>query len=88
MRVTLLTQEACGFCDEAKRILERLTPEYDLQLEVLELDSPKGQALAQQGGILFAPGIFIEGHAFSYGRPSERAIRRAFEQNKAPAHAP
>ena len=80
MRVTLLTQDSCTFCEEAKRLLGRLAPEYGLEVEVLDLQSPQGQTLAERGGVLFPPGLFIEGIAFAYGRPSERALRRALER--------
>jgi len=38
--------------------------------------SPEGQALAERGGILFPPGVFLDGAPFSYGRLSERRLRR------------
>lgn len=85
MRVTLLTQEACAFCDEAKRLLARLAPEYGLEVETLDLATPEAQALAERGGVLFPPGILIEGQAVAYGRPSERALRRALERHGARA---
>lgn len=79
MNVVLLTQENCAFCTEAKAILERLASEYDLTISTLDLGTPEGEALAIRGGIMFPPGIFIEGKSFSYGRPSERKLRREFE---------
>ena len=33
-----------------------------------------------RGGVMFPPGIFIDGRAFAYGRPSERALRREIER--------
>ncbi|MBF6590211.1 MAG: glutaredoxin family protein [Ktedonobacterales bacterium] len=80
MRITLLTQEHCGFCEQAHEILQRLAAEYDLAIMTHDLGSPEGQALAQQGGILFPPGIFLDGKPFSYGRPSERKLRREFDR--------
>jgi glutaredoxin len=77
--VLLLTQENCGFCAQAKEILDRLSGEYQLSVTTLDLNSPEGQALAMRGGVLFPPGIFIDGEPFSYGRPSERKLRREIE---------
>jgi glutaredoxin len=79
MEVLLLTQENCGFCAQAKEILDRLSGEYQLSVTTLDLNSPEGQALAMRGGVLFPPGIFIDGEPFSYGRPSERKLRREIE---------
>jgi glutaredoxin len=76
MRVTLLTQEQCDFCVQAKDLLDRLAGEFPLTVETLDLASSEGQRLAAAGGILFPPGILLDGEPFSYGRPSERKLRR------------
>jgi glutaredoxin len=80
MRVTLLTQEQCDFCRDAEALLDRLAHEYPLTVELLDLGSPEGRRLAEAGGILFPPGVFIDGEPFSYGRPSERRLRRELER--------
>lgn len=79
--ILLLTQDNCHFCDAAKAMLDRLSEEYALSVETLPLNSAAGRSLAETGGILFPPGIFIEGEAFSYGRPSERKLRREIERH-------
>lgn len=84
MRVLLLTQENCAFCDQAKGILERLAAEYPLTMATLDVNSPEGRTLALRGGVLFPPGIFLDGEAFSYGRPSERKLRRELERRWGP----
>ena len=35
--------------------------------------------MARAAGIMFPPGILIDGEPFSYGRPSERKLRRALQ---------
>ena len=80
MRITLLTQEECAFCDQAKAILARLATEYPLAVTMVDIASPRGQALATSGGVLFPPGILLDGQPFSYGRPSERRLRRELER--------
>jgi glutaredoxin len=80
VHVTLLTQQACGFCDEAKALLERLAAEYPLEVAELDLSSPEGERMALEGGVMFPPGIFLDGEAFAYGRPSERKLRRELER--------
>lgn len=74
--VTILTQPSCGFCDQATEILHRLAPQYDLDIHEVSLDSEEGQKLAMQHGVMFAPGILLEGKLFSYGRLSEKKLRR------------
>lgn len=79
MEIVVLTQEACALCDEAKELLDRLSREYEFSVATLDLDTPEGQELAQRGGVMFPPGIFINGEPFSYGRPSERKLRRELD---------
>lgn len=76
VEVTLLTREDCAFCREASTIMGRLRAEFPLLVKTLEFDSEEGRRLALDGGLLFPPGILIGGLPFSYGRPSERKLRR------------
>ena len=78
----LLTQEHCSLCERASRVLERLAADYPLQVTTLELASKQGRALAERGGILFAPGVFLDGERFSYGRLSERKLRRELHRRR------
>ena len=78
--VTLLTQENCAFCEQAKEILGRLSDEYPISVKELDLNSSEGQRLAWHGGVMFPPGIFIGEEPFSYGRPSERKLRRELDR--------
>lgn len=79
MELLLLTREDCAFCHEAEEILGRMSTAYGIAMRTLDLDTPEGQQLAERGGVLFPPGIFIDGQPFSYGRPSERKLRRELE---------
>ncbi len=76
MIVTLLTKPDCNSCDRAKEILDRFAQEIAFELRLVDLDDPLGQALAAEHGVLFAPGVLIDGRLSSYGRPSERRLRR------------
>ena len=76
----ILTQENCGFCEQAQEVLDRLSVEYGFSFSTLDIGLPEGQTLAMRGGVLFPPGIFLDGEPFSYGRPSERKLRREIER--------
>lgn len=80
IRVLLLTRESCHYCEHAEQVLGRLGRDFPLEVSELEIDSGPGQKLAMEGGLLFPPGIVIEGRPFSYGRPSEGKLRREFER--------
>lgn len=74
--VTILTQASCASCVQAKDVLYRLEQEYPLQIREISLDTEEGRGLAAGSGVVFAPGILIDGRLFSYGRLSEKKLRR------------
>ena len=74
--VTLLTQEQCKFCDEAKQILGRLARDFPMVVSTVDLASEDGRAMAVAGGVMFPPGLFLDGEPFGYGRVSERRLRK------------
>lgn len=77
--VLLLTAPHCKFCEEAQHLLARLADEYPLEIEVVGADEERGRRLALEHGVLFPPGIFIDGGFVQYGRPSERKVRARLE---------
>ena len=79
-RITLLSQDNCGFCEHAKQVLARVGVRYPLQVTEISLDSPQGQAIGTSAGVLFAPGVLVDGRPFSFGRLSERKLLRALEK--------
>jgi glutaredoxin-like protein DUF836 len=82
--IILLTQPACGMCEVAKNILARLGDEYPLSVTEIGLGTEPGRRLAEQAGVMFAPGVLVDGRPFSYGRLSERKLRRLLDRRAAP----
>jgi len=78
--VLILTQQDCASCEAASAIVKRLARKYPLSVSTVSLDSPEGVSLAEKGGVLFPPGIFIDGKLFSYGGLSERTLRMEIER--------
>jgi thiol-disulfide isomerase/thioredoxin len=85
--VTLITKADCSLCDQAKVVLERLSAEYDLRVEAVNLDTEEGHDLATRAGMAFPPGVLVDGEPFSYGRLSERKLRRHLDRT-APRASP
>src|SRR6266536_2000922 len=81
VEVLLLTQEHCSLCEHAKHVLDRLATEHPLRITVVDLATAEGRALAADGGILFPPGLFLDGEPFSHGRLSERKLRRELDRH-------
>ena len=79
-RVTLLTQADCHYCEHAKDVLERVRAEVPIEVEEIDLTSTEGHALATQHGVLFAPGILLNGQTFGYGRLSERRLLKSLRR--------
>ena len=80
MDVVILTQTGCHFCEMATEILGSLGAEFDLEVRHVNLASQEGKLIAQKVGLPIPPGILIDDELFSYGRPSERRLRREFEK--------
>ena len=74
--MTLVSTEGCHYCAFAREILQRLRQEYPLEVEEVPLESPEGMRLAMRDGIIFQPGIYLNGQLFGYGRLSEEKLRR------------
>lgn len=81
--ITLLTAPSCRLCDDAKVILERVALDFDLTIESVSIDTTRGQALMIEHQVVFPPGVLIDGKPFSYGRLSERRLRKTLEGQRA-----
>jgi glutaredoxin len=83
VRVTLFTAPHCHLCEQAKEVLDRVGADYDIEVETLSEESEWGQALMLEHLIAFPPGVLVDGKAFSYGRLSERKLRRELDRTGA-----
>ncbi len=80
--VTLLTQADCALCEHAKKVLDRVAEDHPLQVTEIGLATSQGRELADRARVMFAPGILLDGRPFSYGRLSERKLRRALQRTR------
>ncbi len=70
----------CHFCADARAVLERLGREHLLRVREVSIESPEGRLLATRHGILFPPGLLLDGQFVGFGRLSERKVRHLLEQ--------
>ncbi|MHB8665436.1 MAG: glutaredoxin family protein [Acidimicrobiales bacterium] len=75
--ITVVTTGGCDLCRHAKEVLDKLGVDFDLDVEIVDASTPRGILLAAQSGMAFPPAVILDGQAFSYGRLSERKLRRA-----------
>lgn len=47
-----------------------------MEVEVVDMGTERGQQLVASSGMAFPPGVLVDGRPFSYGRLSERKLRR------------
>jgi glutaredoxin len=78
--ITLLTQADCGYCEHAKAVLARVGADHPLKVTEIDITGEEGRALAARAGVMFAPGLLIDGRPFGYGRISERRLRRTLQR--------
>jgi glutaredoxin len=78
--IILLTQADCALCEHAKDVLARVGADHLIEVTEIDLASEHGRSLAARAGVLFAPGVLIDGHPFGYGRLSERRLRRTLDR--------
>lgn len=78
--ITILTQSSCVSCEHAKDVISRVAHDHPLDVQEVSLESAEGRDLATRHGVVFAPGILLGGELFSYGRLSEKKLRRRLAQ--------
>lgn len=82
--VTLLTQADCALCDHAKEVLDKVAADHPLAVTEVDLAGSAGRDLSVRHGVLFAPGVLVDGKPFSYGRLSEKKLRRHLARRQPP----
>lgn len=83
-RITLVTKKDCALCVHAHDVIGQLRQEFDIELELLRLETDRGREVAMGSGMLFPPAILVDDQPFAYGRLSERQLRRKLAQLTAP----
>ena len=75
--ITIVTTEDCTFCEQAKQMLARVAADAHVEVREVPLDSPEGRQITATIAAPFPPVVLLDGDAFSYGRLSERRLRKA-----------
>lgn len=84
--ITIVTTADCAFCEQAKQVLARVAADAHVEVRDVPLDSPEGRQITERAAAPFPPVVLLDGEAFSYGRLSERRLRKALagQVSKAP----
>lgn len=84
LQITLLSAPHCELCDQAKAVLARVGKDVDLEVEELSSETERGRDLMVEHRVAFPPGVLIDGQPFSYGRVSERKLRKELARRGIP----
>ncbi len=80
LKVQFLTIAGCHNCAEVKKSIAELKPEFSqLELEEIDMTTPKGQELVQKYQVMASPGIIINGELFSTGAVGKEKLRKKFK---------
>lgn len=68
IHIQFVTSPSCVECERAQKIFAELRPQYpQMQIEEIDVVTPKGMELVQKYGIMASPGIIINNKLFSTG---------------------
>ena len=80
--LTLVVTQECSLCAHARDVLAKLGEEFPLSVRELSLDSPEGTELAQRLPLIFPPVLLRDGAILSYGRLSEKRLRKELHNGR------
>ena len=74
MRVQLLTAAWCSSCQREQAIWERMCARRNITLEVVDLDTPDGEAVASRHHLKIMPAVLIDDHPRAVGVQTEAEV--------------
>jgi thioredoxin-like negative regulator of GroEL len=75
VKVELLVADWSPSCRRAEAVWRQVAYERAIELEVLDVDQPQGQALMQRLQLKTIPALLIDGQLVAIGVQSEQAAR-------------
>lgn len=78
VHVIVLGKEGCNPCARVKRLLlEMRSTHPELEVEEVDMASPRGLELALRHNVLYPPAVFIDGVFLAFGKIREADLDRA-----------
>jgi len=68
LTVTVVESESCHFCADARQVLVDAAGRFPLDVRVIDVRSPEGQALMHAHRAAMSPLVLLDGVFFSHGR--------------------
>ena len=83
MKIQFLTMVGCHNCAAAKKVLDKITADYpNIEVEEIDMVTPKGQKLVQKYAIMASPGIIIDNELFSTGGLNENKLLNKLKEEE------
>lgn len=76
--IQMLYTPGCRGCAKARNVLDAVQKDYDIN--VTEADLTERPELAQEYGVMTAPGIVIDGELAFQGGVTEKQLRQALDK--------
>ena len=67
MNIQLLVSKTCAVCDQAEAIWRTLSAQRSIRFNLIHIDDPAGQALAQRLNLRTVPAVLIDGTLVGVG---------------------
>ena len=83
VRVTVLEAPACHHCADAKEALQQLSASFRFTVDVIDVRSSVGQALAAEHRAAMSPLVLVNGRFFSHGRLPRRKLEKLLREASA-----
>ncbi|MCB2176425.1 MAG: hypothetical protein KQH57_11500 [Actinomycetales bacterium] len=80
VQVTVVTSEACHFCDQAQQDLARLAPRFPIEIRAVPIESKEGASLVARHRPAMNPLVLVDGEFFSAGRLPVKKLTRHLER--------
>lgn len=71
MQVQLLVASWCSSCQRAQEIWQAACARHGLTLQIVDLDSPEGEAMAGRHHLKIMPALLIDAHPRAIGVQSQ-----------------
>lgn len=83
IKIQIVTSPGCACCDDIKTYIKDVQKDFpDLEVEIIDMMTPKGKEMVQKHNILSAPGIIINEKLEFMGETKEEDLRRKLKEIK------
>lgn len=83
IKMQVVTSPGCECCEDIKTYIKNVQKDFPgLEVEIINMTTPEGQAMVQKYNILSAPGIIINDKLEFSGETKEEDLRKKLQEIK------